>query len=175
MPRGVYKRKREHLLKMKKNGFQRGNPGPVTEIHKKNISKALQGNMNWDNPNSIKTQFKKGVPNNVGKKNPMYGVTGKNHHNWKEGITPENQKIRHSLEYKLWRKSIFIRDNFICQKCRQSGGYLIAHHINNFADFPELRFAMDNGITFCKKCHLDFHKRYGIRNNTKEQLQEFLL
>jgi 5-methylcytosine-specific restriction endonuclease McrA len=75
---------------------------------------------------------------------------------------------------KLWRKSVFTRDNFTCQKCYLKGIYLIAHHINNFVDFIELRLAIDNGITFCKKCHLEFHKKYGFKNNTKGQLEEFL-
>jgi len=26
----------------------------------------------------------------------------------------------------------------------------------------------------CKKCHTEFHKKYGRHNNTKEQLEEFL-
>ena len=95
--------------------------------------------------------------------------------NWKGGITSINKLIRSSLEYKLWRKSVFIRDNFICQKYGIKGGDLEAHHINNFLDFPELRLAIDNGITFSKKAHNEFHKRYGKRNNTKEQLEEFLV
>ena len=54
------------------------------------------------------------------------------------------------------------------------GGNLIVHHINNFADFPELRFAIDNGITMEKNIHDIFHKQYGYKNNTKEQLSEFV-
>ena len=46
--------------------------------------------------------------------------------------------------------------------------------INNFADFPELRLAIDNGITLSEKAHKDFHNIYGNKNNTKEQLEEFL-
>jgi len=164
MPLGIYKRTAEQLEKLKKQGFQKGHPGTVTDIHRKNISKALKGNTNWDNPNSVKAQFKKGVHNNVGKNNPM----------WKDGITPEIRKIRNSPEMKLWRKSVFERDNFVCQKYRTSGGILRAHHINNFADFPELRLAIDNGITLSEKAHKEFHKIYGRRNNTQEQLEEFL-
>lgn len=66
------------------------------------------------------------------------------------------------------------RDNFTCQKCKIQGGKLEIHHINNFADFEELRTAISNGITFCKNCHKEFHKKYGIKNNTKEQLYEIL-
>jgi len=51
---------------------------------------------------------------------------------------------------------------------------LRAHHINNFAEFSELRFAIDNGITLSEKAHIEFHKKYGFKNNTKEQLYEFI-
>jgi len=93
---------------------------------------------------------------------------------WKGGLTPIDRQIRNSTDYSLWRKICFERDNFICQKCKESGGRLSVHHINNFADFPELRFAIDNGVTLCIKCHKEYHKIYGKRNNTKEQLKEYL-
>jgi len=93
---------------------------------------------------------------------------------WKGGITKENHKIRTSIESELWRSSVFARDNWTCQKYGIKGGRLHAHHINNFADFPELRLAIDNGVTLSEKAHREFHKKYGIKNNTPEQLQEFL-
>ena len=96
------------------------------------------------------------------------------HPNWKGGITTENHKIRNSIEFRLWRRAVFERDNFTCQKYGIRGGCLVAHHINNFADFPDKRFAIDNGITLSDKAHKEFHKKYGIKNNTREQLNEFL-
>lgn len=93
---------------------------------------------------------------------------------WKGGVTPENEKIRKSLEYCLWREACMKRDNFTCQKTGQWGGELRVHHINNFSDNPELRTSINNGITLSKKAHQDFHKKYGIKNNTREQLIEFL-
>ena len=95
---------------------------------------------------------------------------------WNKGLgnSTENHIIRTSLDYILWRKSCFERDNFTCQKYGVSGGKLVVHHINNFADFPELRFAIDNGITLSEKAHKEFHKLYGNRKNTREQLIEFL-
>ena len=101
------------------------------------------------------------------------GCKKEKHWHWKGGITPENIKIRLSIEYRLWREVVFARDNWTCQKTGIKGGNLTAHHIQNFAQFPELRFAIDNGITLSEKAHKEFHKKYGKINNTKEQLNEF--
>ena len=87
-----------------------------------------------------------------------------NHWNWKGGITPENRIIRTSIEFRLWRESVFARDNWACQKCGKRGEKIHAHHIQNFAQFPELRFAIDNGVTFCQDCHQQFHKIYKDNN-----------
>ena len=92
----------------------------------------------------------------------------------KSGLRNKNHRIRNSVNYLLWRKSCFERDNFTCQKTGQNGGDLNVHHINNFSEFIELRFAIDNGITLSKKAHEEFHKMYGYKNNTKEQLEDFL-
>jgi len=99
---------------------------------------------------------------------------GEKGNNWRGGITPENNIIRHSIEMRLWRESVFARDNWTCQKCGKQGNYLHPHHIKNFAEYPELRFAIDNGITFCKNCHEKFHKIYGRKNNNKGQVIEYL-
>ena len=99
---------------------------------------------------------------------------GKNGSNWQGGITPESAKIRHGVEYRLWREAVFARDNWTCQKCGQNGKNLHAHHIYNFSKVIELRTSIENGITLCKKCHKAFHDKYGYKNNTREQLEEFL-
>ena len=93
---------------------------------------------------------------------------------WKGGINPINDTIRKSIEFRLWREAVFARDDFTCQKTKIKGFRINAHHIQNFSSFPELRFKIDNGITLSKKSHQEFHKIYGIKNNTQEQLKEFL-
>jgi len=90
------------------------------------------------------------IPWNKGKEYQQ--MKGKNHHNWKGGITPINEKIRRSIEYKLWRKAVLEMDNYTCRFCGK-GGYLEADHIKSFSDYPELRFVIDNGRTLCKNCH----------------------
>jgi len=77
---------------------------------------------------------------------------------WKGGITPINIAIRTSLEYKLWRTAVFERDNYTCIWCGAKSGngkaiVLNADHIKRFSDYPELRFAIDNGRTLCVHCH----------------------
>lgn len=83
---------------------------------------------------------------------PLMHRRGENHHWWKGGLTTINNKIRHSLEYKLWRTSVFVRDNRTCIWCGSKED-IQADHIKPFAYFPELRFAIDNGRTLCKSCH----------------------
>jgi hypothetical protein len=80
--------------------------------------------------------------------------------------TPERLRIRHSPEYTEWRLQVFGRDNYTCQNCNKRGVYLEAHHIKPFADFPELRFAINNGITYCLDCHMKVDtERNKFKNN----------
>jgi len=103
-----------------------------------------------------------------------------NHWNWHGGISGKLKLERNSYKYKEWREAVFQRDNYTCQCCGDKTGHnLEAHHIENFSDHNVLRFNVDNGITLCKKCHNpnqegSFHNLYGTRNNTKEQLEEYL-
>jgi hypothetical protein len=131
-----------------KCAFKKGNPAPKTAFKK--------GQKPWN----------KGIPNFNGR--------GEKCHLWRGGISTENNKIRGCIEYRLWREAVFARDSWTCQKTKIIGCRLVAHHINNFADYPELRTSIENGITLSKDSHDKFHKKYGKRNNTREQLIEFL-
>lgn len=77
---------------------------------------------------------------------------------WKGGLTEINSTIRNSREYKLWRIAVFTRDNFTCVWCGAKsikGNRINIHadHIKPFCNYPELRFAIDNGRTLCEPCH----------------------
>lgn len=99
---------------------------------------------------------------------------------WKGGINGENDTLRHRREYKDWRTSVYKRDGYTCQCCGSRGDKLNAHHINQFADYPELRYDTNNGITLCEGCHDStkngsFHNTYGTHNTTSFQLREYIL
>lgn len=84
---------------------------------------------------------------------PNFKMRGANNPHWKGGKTVEDKALRMSLESKEWRRKIFERDAFTCQVCRQVGVYLEAHHIKSWANYPELRFELDNGVALCLDCH----------------------
>jgi len=63
----------------------------------------------------------------------------------------------HIFRYALdsWSRVIRKRDKK-CQLCG-STKELVAHHILYKSKFPELSLNINNGITLCKKCHLETH------------------
>lgn len=105
--------------------------------------------------------------------------SGKLHYNWKGGISSEREQFKISKEYKNWRESVFMRDDYTCQCCGEKGTYLEAHHLHPYSDYPELRTDINNGITLCNKCHSvnlkgSFHNIYTQYNNTPEQLYKYI-
>lgn len=94
---------------------------------------------------------------------------GENHYNWKGGITPVNQVLRQSAEYKIWRDAVFRRDGYQCSFCKHKGKGLEAHHRRTWSGHPELRFDVDNGITFCKQCHKAIHRL--IKQHNEREIQ----
>jgi hypothetical protein len=170
MPTGIYKENK---------GRKAWNKGLTSETSI-GVKKQAQTKADWWKNNDTKKARKKMSDAKKGKKltedhKKKLGLKREKNPNWKGGITPINQKIRGSLEYKLWQDSVKNKDGNFCQKCGENRvSKIMAHHILNFSKYIELRFAIDNGITFCRNCHKEFHKKHGFRNNTREQLKEFL-
>lgn len=77
-----------------------------------------------------------------------------------------NSKIRKNPEYYAWRKAVYKRDNYTCVECGECDGELHAHHIKSWADYPELRYDIDNGQTLCEDCHKKT-ENYGRRRKAK--------
>ena len=122
--------------------FRKAHQGKVlSEEHKKKISKSLSGR---------KASLEARINNSrVRLREKCY--------NWKGGVEIENRRVRQSIYFRLWREAVFARDNWTCQGCFNRGGELHPHHIKSFSKYPELRFAIDNGITLCGECHAIEH------------------
>jgi hypothetical protein len=170
MPRGIYKRTPEYLEKLRKNPpsnkggkfsdasklkcslAQMRNKKALgvkrSEKFKENIKDKLKGRPSVlrGTKKSIETRFNM-------QKAQQKRIDDGTHNFWKGGINKINLKIRGSLEYKLWRESVFERDKWTCVWCGEKGGKIHADHIKPFALYPELRFALDNGRTLCVPCH----------------------
>lgn len=139
----------------------------LSTLEKETISARMMGNVNGsfiteENRKKI-SLMQKGNKWCVGRKpwnkdKPYEQIRGDKHPNWKGGISPLNKIFRHSVEYKLWRKAVFVRDDYTCVLCtvRSSKGnpvVLNADHIKAFSLFPELRLELSNGRTLCVPCH----------------------
>ena len=125
MPKGIYPHKK---------GYKRP---PYSDEWKKNMSESKK---------------KKPTRYWLGRKDKK-GRKGADNHFWKGGVTPIHARIRNSKEYKLWRKAVHERDGHRCIWCG-SKDKIEADHIKPFSQYPELRFAIDNGRTLCKPCHM---------------------
>lgn len=58
-----------------------------------------------------------------------------------------------------WRRRVFERDGYRCRESAR-GGRLHAHHVRPWADEPEMRFDIENGLTLCVDCHAKRHPRH---------------
>ena len=92
------------------------------------------------------------------RKKQQISISGNKHWNWQGGITIENRRRRNLKEYKLWRGTIFNRDNYTCQFCGARNGNgksvkLQADHIKPWSLYPDLRLDISNGRTLCIDCH----------------------
>lgn len=95
------------------------------------------------------------------------GRTGVKSNFWKGGKSSEYTKLKNSIEWKNWRRSVFERDDYTCQECgiRSGNGkavWIHPHHLKSRTEFPELQFNVDNGQTLCRDCHRKTHN-YGIK------------
>lgn len=138
-------------------------------ISKKGVS-PMQGRKHTEESKLKSSKTKTGKPN--------FKIRGENHYMWNGGTTPINERIRHSIEYKTWRTSVFERDEYTCQECgiKNKLGLgrttiLQADHIKSFNDYPELRFDINNGRTLCLNCH-KLTDNFGWKSHNNKHAKE---
>ena len=176
MPIGVYKRTDEQRQVLAKR-IERAR----TFITQESIEKLRQTNTGRhfpDREGGNETSFKKGrTPWNKGLKGIHLSPksefkkgenTGAESNFWKGGITPINQQVRNSFEYKQWRIAVFTRDDYTCRSCGDRGVKLNAdHYPKAFAEiFHQYKIQsleealnceefwnINNGRTLCEDCH----------------------
>lgn len=100
---------------------------------------------------------------------------GENNPKYNPNLSDEERiDNRDTLENVVWRRAVFEKNDFTCQRCGTKGDSLQAHHLNGYNWCLEGRFDINNGITLCKKCHTDFHNKNGYGDNTIEQFQDYI-
>ena len=151
--------------------------------HKKNPEYIKGENHHFFGKKLTETHKKK-ISNNSrnvsGENNPMWGVTGSMHPNWKppyERKTLFSMQIRTCKQYSEWRTAVYKRDNFTCTICNmKKPGKLNADHITPLAFLIQENslftleaakkcnelWDLKNGRTLCIDCHKET-PTYGIR------------
>ncbi len=76
---------------------------------------------------------------------------------WEIHPDHSTQDLRNCREYEKWRTAVLQRDHHACTMCKKSQDTMHAHHIRAWADYPNLRFSIDNGATLCPECHMALH------------------
>lgn len=61
------------------------------------------------------------------------------------------------IDYVLWREAIYNKFDGICQSCGKKGGIMHAHHIKEYAKYPDKRYDIANGTLLCEECHKKLH------------------
>lgn len=125
--------------------------------------KSLKGKPSGKKGTTLSLETRKKISDTV----KRVGLKGPKHPAWIDGRTGENRVIRESMEYSLWRREVYKKNNCICQICKIKCkvGNIVAHHIKSFSKYPELRFDVKNGITLCISCHRKLHET--IKRNEK--------
>ena len=99
----------------------------------------------------------------------MGKMLGENNPKWKGGVSTDSTQIRKKAIYYTFRQRVLRFKGKVCAHC---GVDLISpcpccnvkpvrhvHHLQSFADFPDLRFDSNNAIVLCEKCHRAEHKK----------------
>ena len=166
----------------------------LSDETKLKMSIARRGNLNpaFGKP-MTKEHREKLLAANVGKhhsaeqnKRRSESFRGDKNHRWKGGVNSLQSTIRHSLPALDLRKAVFERDGYKSIISNENGR-LVHHHLtafsillnqnditkDNWRDYADVLFNLDNAVTLKDSEHKAFHSQYG-KVTTPEQFQEYL-
>jgi 5-methylcytosine-specific restriction endonuclease McrA len=95
--------------------------------------------------------------------------SGACYHVWR-AQQPRTSTSRDSAAYREWRAAVYRRDKYTCQRCGERStrkNRLHAHHIKYWADYPELRFEVSNGLLLCGSCHAKEHFNVSVLQHAR--------
>ncbi len=165
------------------------NASKMTEETKKKMSLAKLGKPTWNKgltgiyseetkskmkSGTGKTPHNKGVPMSIEQKIKLSCVNQNlNISDFKDFTTTENKRQRNKFNESELHNKCFEKANYTCDLYSIKGVELHAHHLESWHTNKELRFDPENLVCLSKDAHNAFHKKYGRKNNTKEQYEEF--
>ncbi len=90
----------------------------------------------------IKPPSRKGIKisDELRRKYSLSRKKGKFSHLWRGGVSDKNTKIRGSIEYKIWRRSVFERDDYTCIWCgtRSGNGKAVVLHADHIKSYKTI-------------------------------------
>ena len=169
MPKGIYKKSKEHMAKFIEIG-------KATRFTKDTPTTFKKGNVPWIKGREQSEEHRKGIGDaNRGENNGMYGRELSTTHKHKISLAvdrmwetrdrtvPEvlrikmslaktgeeeftgfkqkySKRLRNSSRWKKWRTKVFERDNYTCLDCSKKGVFLHPHHIVPVAECLAIDF-----------------------------------
>ena len=165
--------KQPKMVKTKKVGFPKGKKNPKTSKYRKTLIGIKNPFYGKKHSEETKQKIRE---SRLGKKQSDEQIKNRvesfvNFYDKKGRVSSINRLLRHNSKWKIWRESLFLRDNFTCQNknckfCENKIGVLLhPHHKKPVSLFPKLVFNIENGITYCE----DFHLKSGLHKNMKKE------
>ena len=174
MSESAKKRERAPHSEETRKKIGKANKGKIrTEEHRKNISDAHIGKRIGSDHHFYGKKFSEEHKRKMS--DSLRGkYIGELASNWHGGIKADFlTQLMNSYFYKDWRNGVLKQDNYVCQKCGSTKRLCVHHmvylywildkfNINNMEDAINCKFLwnVNNGITYCKSCHIKFHSNF---------------